>query len=222
MDTARVLREKVQEELEWEPSLDATEIGVAVHEGAVTLTGHVDNYMQKLAAEKAAKRVADVFAVANDLLVRPPGTALRDDTDIAKEVADVLAWHVSVPDTVKAVVRNGWVTLSGNVDWEYQKRAAAKAIRGLRSVRGISNDMTIKQRATSMDVKRKIDEAFERSAQVDAGHVKVSVRDGKVTLTGTVRSWSERMEAEYAAWAAPGVTSVKNELKVSALAYASV
>jgi osmotically-inducible protein OsmY len=114
------------------------------------------------------------------------------------------------------------LTLSGNVDWEYQKRAAARAIRCLRSVRGISNDITIKQRATSMDVKRKIDEAFERIAQVDADHVKVSVHDGKLTLTGTVRSWSERMEAEYAAWAALGVTSVKHELKVSALAYASV
>jgi osmotically-inducible protein OsmY len=221
MDTAGTLRQKVQAELEWEPSLDAEGIGVAVHEGAITLTGHVQNYMQKLAAEKAAKRVADVIAVANDLVVRPTGSMMRDDTDIAREVADVLGWNVGVPEGVKAVVMNGWVTLSGTVEWGFQKRAAEKAIRGLRSVRGISNDIVLKQRPTPTDVKHRIDQAFERSAQVDADHIDVSVRDGRVTLTGTVRSWSERMEAEYAAWAAPGVTSVKNHLKVAALASAA-
>ncbi len=147
---------------------------------------------------------------------------MRDDTAIAREIADVLTWNVSVPDTVKAVVKDGWVTLSGTVDWEYQKRAARKAIRGLRGVRGISDAVAIATRPTPTDVKRRIDDAFERSAQLDADHVQVAVRDGKVTLSGTVRSWSERMEAEYAAWAAPGVTSVKNDLKVAALTYATV
>lgn len=222
MDTAASLRAKVQDELEWEPSLDAAEIGVAVHEGAVTLTGHVQNYMHKLAAEKAAKRVEGAVAVANDLEVRPAGSSARDDTDIAREIADILGWSVNVPDTVKAVVRNGWVTLSGNVDWEYQDRAARKAVRGLRGVRGISDDIAITKRPAPADVRHRIERAFERSAQVDADHVKVAVRDGRVTLTGTVRSWSERKEAEYAAWAAPGVTSVSNDLRVSAHAYLTV
>ena len=221
MKTAEDLRDKVQAELEWESSLDAAQIGVAVSEEAVTLTGHVKSYLQKLAAEKAAKRVHGIVAVANDLLVRPAGSALRDDTDIAEEVADVLTWHVSVPETVKAVVKEGWITLSGEVHWEYQKRAAANAIRGLRGVRGIGNEIVLRPRATATDVKRKIEDAFKRSAQIDADHVHVSVRDGRATLTGTVRSWSERKEAEYAAWAAPGVTSVNDQLKVSALAYAT-
>lgn len=220
MSNPKSLRDMVEAELAWEPSLDAQEIGVAAHDGAVTLTGHVLTYAQKIVAEKAAKRVTGVLAVANDLLVRPAGSALHDDTNIAEQVADVLAWHVSVPESVKAVVKDGWVTLSGTVDSGYQKRAAENAVRGLRGVRGINNDIVLKPRASPAGVKDRIEDAFRRSAQIDAAHVHVSVVDGMATLNGSVRSWSERKEAEYAAEAAPGVTSVRNDLKVSALAYA--
>lgn len=214
MKAAEDLRSDVQAELEWEPSLDGAGIGVAVHDGAVTLTGHVKSFAEKVSAEKAAKRVNGVIAVANDLEVHPTSAFKRDDTDIAGSVSSALRWNVNVPDDVQAVVKDAWVTLSGNVDWEYQRRAAANAVRGLRGVRGVSNDIIIRHRATPGEVKRKIEDAFKRSAQIDADHVKVTVVDGKATLSGSVRSWAERKEAEYAAWAAPGVNRVDNNLMI--------
>jgi osmotically-inducible protein OsmY len=217
MRTLEELRQDVVDELAWDTSLDAPGIGVAVHDSAVTLTGHVRSYAEKRAAEKAAKRVHGVIAVANDLEVRLPGTLQRDDTDIATAVASALKWSAPVPTVVSASVEHGWVMLSGEVDWAYQRRAAENAVRDLAGVRGISNQIQVKPRAVPKDVKNQIQKAFHRSAQIDANHVSVAVSGSKVTLAGTVRSWSERTEAEHAARAAAGVTEVDNKLHVSSM-----
>jgi osmotically-inducible protein OsmY len=213
MKTAEDLRFDVQAELEWEPSLEATGIGVAVHEGAVTLAGHVKTYAEKLAAEKAAKRVQGVIAVANELEVHA-SYSKRDDSDVADEVARALRSSVSVPAAVQGVVTNAWVKLTGEVDWDYQRRAAFNAVRMLPGVRGVSNLITLKPRATSAEVKQKIESAFKRSAQIDADNVSVMVKGSTAFLNGWVHSWSERSEAEHAAWSAPGITSVENRLVV--------
>jgi osmotically-inducible protein OsmY len=214
MKTPQDLKLDVEDELAWDKSFNATAIGVAVSDSAVTLTGHVSSYAEKRAAEKATKRVAGVVAVANDLEVRLPSSWQRDDTDIAKAVATELKWNANVPDSVTATVEKGWVTISGTVDWEFQRRAAEKEVRDLIGVKGITNLIVIKKTPVAADVKDKIYKAFHRSAQVDADHVNVGVVDGRVTLTGNVHSWSERMEAQHAAAAAPGVTSVDNKLHI--------
>jgi osmotically-inducible protein OsmY len=213
MKHAEDVRFDVQAELEWEPSLDAAGIGVAVQDGAVTLTGHVKSYTEKLAAEKAAKRVKGVVAVANDLLVHPAG-ARRDDSDIAKAVTDALRWNMTVPSGIQAVVTQGWVKLAGTVDWDFQRRAAYDTVRPIEGVRGVVNDITLKPRATPSEVKQRIESAFRRSAQIDAEHVTVSLTGSTAILNGNVRSWSERKEAEHAAWSAPGVMRVENNLVV--------
>jgi osmotically-inducible protein OsmY len=218
MRNAQELRQDVLDELAWDTSLDAAAIGVATTADTVTLTGHVRSYAEKHAAEKDVKRVNGVVAVANDLEVRLPDTKRRDDTDIAAAVSSTLRWNVSVPNEVKAVVERGWVTLEGQVDWAFQRRAAERAVRDLHGVRGVTNLIALKPRAAANDVRDQIQKAFHRSAQVDADHVKVTADDGKVVLTGTVRSWSERMEAEYAARAAVGVRDVDNRLTVSSFA----
>jgi osmotically-inducible protein OsmY len=218
MKKSEELRQDVVDELAWDSSLDAPGIGVAVHDGAVTLTGHVRSYAEKRAAEKAAKRVHGVIAVANELEVRLPSSLQKDDTDIAAAAATAIRWSAPVPSTVSATVERGWVTLEGEVEWAYQRRAAENAVRDLAGVRGLSNMITVKARAVPKNVKDQIHRAFHRSAQIDADHVSVAVSGGRVTLTGTVRSWSERMEAEHAARAAAGVTEVDNKLRVSSLA----
>lgn len=209
------LRQDVLDELAWEPSLEEDAIGVSSTDGAVTLTGVVRSFAEKWAAEKAAKRVRGVKAVANQLEVRMPASHERDDTDIAAAVASTLKWNVSVPNTVVGTVEHGWVTLEGEVDWSTQRRAAERAVRELTGVRGVTNLIRLRSRVAPKDVRDQIHKAFLRSAQVDADHVDVSVQDGRVTLSGTVRSWSERMEAEHAARAAVGVQDVDNQLRVS-------
>jgi osmotically-inducible protein OsmY len=177
----------------------------------------VRSYTEKLAAEKAARRVAGVFSVADALEVRLPGSLARDDrddTDIAEAVAATIKWNASVPRTVKAKVEDGLITLDGDVEWEFQRRAAEKVVRGIAGVRGVINRLKVRQRITAENVEQRIHDAFRRSAQIDADHVRVGITGGKVTLTGTVRSWAERMEAQYAAWAAPGVTEVVNNIEV--------
>jgi len=221
MKRAADLKQDILDELTWDPMVDAAAIGVAVSEGAVTLTGHVKSYADKRAAEKAAKRVEGVIALANDIDVQLPGVLKKTDTDIAEAAVAALKWNVNVPKDVKVTVEDGWVTLDGLVDWEYNKRTAERAIRDLVGVRGVTNLIRIKQRPTPGEVRNKIEDAFKRSAQIDAGHINVTAVDGKVTLSGSVHTWSERAEAEHAAWAAPGVTGVLNRLTIESLAPAA-
>lgn len=211
------LRRDVEQELEWEPSIDARRIGVTVADGIVTLTGVVGSYSEKWKAERVVERLAGVKGIANDIVVEP--TAQRSDTDIAKAAVDALKWNVLVPsDRVKVKVDNGWVRLTGEVNWDYQRRAAERAVRDLPGVKGITNLIAVVPSVAPEQVKKKIEEALTREALLDAKGIEVDVSGSRVTLRGTVRSWAERREAEMAAWAAPGVSEVRNEISVRAAA----
>jgi osmotically-inducible protein OsmY len=215
MKTDVELQRDVVDELEWEPGIDAAQIGVAVKHGVVTLSGHVASLPQKLTAERLAKRISGVRAVADELLVRLEGIEDRTDTDIAAAAIQALEWDALVPkDRIQVTVRAGHITLDGNVDWHFQREAAANAVCTLLGVTGVSNLITIKKRAKSGEVKSKIEAAFRRSADVDAGRINIEVHDGTVVLTGKVPTLKEREEAERATWSAPGVTNVQNQLVV--------
>lgn len=209
------LQRDVMNELTWEPSINAENIGVAAKDGVVTLNGSVDSFAEKWAAERATKRVAGVKAFAENIEVRLPSYSRRTDADIAHTVANVLEWNVDVPhEQIKVMVQDGWVTLSGEVEWLYEKNAAYDAVRSLTGVRAVTNQIVVKPPMVSSEVKAKIEEAFQRNARLDAQKIKVQTRNGQVVLTGTVRSWAEREEAERAACAAPSVCEVLNELAV--------
>ena len=214
--TDRELQKHVQNALDWEPSVDAADIGVSVDNGVVTLRGEVKTYSEKATAERVALGVYSVRAVANDLNVRLAQGHQRTDTDIAQAVISALRWNTTVPDEkISVSVGDGWVTLKGTVDWEYQRLAAANAVRDLAGVRGVTNTIAIKPRVSAIDVKSKIEDALKRSAEVDARRVNVIVSDGTVTLSGNVHSWFERDEARRAAWAAPGGKGVEDRMTVA-------
>ncbi|HUL10663.1 MAG TPA: BON domain-containing protein [Methylococcaceae bacterium] len=217
------VQRSVQEELKWEPGVtNASKIGVAVKDGIVTLTGTVNSHFEKWAAERAAKRVFGVNALAVELEVKLPVFAKRTDTDIAKAAENALNWDATLPnDCVKVMVENGWVTLEGNVDWQYQRSSAEDDVRYLTGIRGVSNKIVLKPTVAPGEIKSKIEAAFKRSAILDAQHIKVKADGSKVTLSGSVSSWTEREEAEDAAWAAPGVTEVKNSITINYAAAAT-
>jgi osmotically-inducible protein OsmY len=211
------LKHDVEAELEWDPEVDARKIGVAATGGVVTLTGHVSSYAERWSAEKIAKRIHGVQGVANDIEVRLASDDHVDDDDIVQSALTALRWNFTVPkDRIRVMVTKGFLTLEGNVDWQYQKRAAEDAIRYQRGVRGISNQVVVKPHVYSGDVKAKIEAALKRSAEVDSKQVIVETSDGSVTLRGKVRSWAEHDDALIAAWAAPGVMKVVDHLSISA------
>ncbi len=210
------IKRDVEAELSTSPDIDASDIAVAVKNGVVTLSGYVRSYSQKWEAERSAKRVSGVVGVANDIEVRLPIFNQRPDPEIARDaVAAILAQLPYSADHIRVVVREGWVTIEGSVEWNYQRERAEAAVRRLRGVKGVTNLISLQPRLPPVEIKRKIEEAFRRSAEVDAARITVASDGGTVTLSGTVRSWAERQEAERTAWATPGVVKVENHIVVS-------
>jgi len=212
--TDQEIQKDVIAELRWEQGVDASEIGVAVKDGVVTLTGKVDTYLKKWRAEEAAHRVSGVTAVANDIEVRTIGE--RTDTDIAAAAVHALKWDASLPaEKVHVTVDKGWVTLKGEVEWQFQKQEAERVVRRLWGVKGVSNLITLKPVASPTDLKKKIEDALVRSAEIDADSITVEVQGTKAILKGKVRTWAEKQEAERTAWLAPGITSVDNQITLA-------
>ena len=211
------IRQRILDELEFEPSVNAAEIGVTVENGVATLSGRVHTLAEKLAADRAARRVYGVKAVAEEIEVRVPTTLVRTDTDIAQYALSVLGWNTEVPkDRIRLKVENGWVTMEGEVPWAFQRETAGRVLRYLPGVKGVTNLVTVKPAVSAQHLKERIVGAFRRSADLDAKAIEVRALGDSVTLTGKVHSWTERREAERMAWSAPGVAHVANDIVVAA------
>jgi osmotically-inducible protein OsmY len=210
------IKRDVEDELRWDPDIDSTDIAVAVSKGVVALTGFVHSYMEKWEAEEAAKHVLGVAGVANDIEVRLPGSDQRSDPEIAREATQQINLHLPLAaEKIKVIVKDGWVTLEGNLEWNYQRERAESTVRWLRGVKGVTNLLKLKPQVSPTEVRKKIEEAFRRNAEIDAKRVTVESSNGAITLKGTVRSWAERQEAERVAWSAPGITKVENRIVVN-------
>jgi len=214
--TDEAIQADILEELKWDTRVQPNEIGVAVKDGIVTLTGWVDSYLKKMAAEEAAHRIRGVKAIVNDIEVRLPGSAERTDADLAKAVLNALKWQAAIPaGTLDVTVSQGWVTLKGEVEFGFQKRLAERAVQRLSGVKGVTNLITVKPRLSPTDLKQQIERALVRNAETDARQITVEVQGSKVILYGTVRSYAEKQAAEDTAWSAPGVTEVENRIVIS-------
>jgi osmotically-inducible protein OsmY len=216
VDSDRQIQRDVLAELSWDARVAPTEIGVSVKNGVVTLTGVVDSYTKRWAAEEAARRVRGVRAVADDIEVRLPSSDQRTDADIAAAALQEIAWDAFLPaDQISVTVSNGWVTLRGEVEWQFQRQAAERHVRSLKGVTAVTNLITVTPRTKPSDLKKKIEDALVRSAQLDAQQIMVDVEGTRAILKGTVRSLAEKKEAERAAWLAPGITAVENRIAIS-------
>lgn len=214
--TDMTLKQTILDALEFEPSIDAASIGVSVDNGVVTLSGHVPTYSEKMKAEDLTIAIRGVKAIAQEIEVRPAGTHLTADDEIARRVLDVLRWSTALPaEAVKVKVQGGWLTLAGSVEWNFQREAAARAVREMSGVKGVTNNIVITPKATPADLRERIEKALKRQAELDMNNIRVSVVDGAVTLEGKVHSLSERRVAEQAVWAAPGIREVRDRLSVA-------
>ena len=210
------IRRDVEGELRWDPDIDATDIAVTVNNGVVTLAGFVRSFMQKYQTEADAKRVAGVVAVANDIEIRLPGVDERPDPEIARDAIQRIKSELPFArDEIRVVVKSGWVTLEGEVEWNYQRGRAEAAVRRVRGLKGVTNSIEVKPHVAPSEIRRKIEDALRRAAEIDAGRITVETVGSEVILRGTVRSWAERQEAERAAWWAPGVSKVDNRIIIS-------
>ena len=210
------IRRDVEGELRWDPDIDATDIAVTVNNGVVTLAGFVRSFMQKYQAEADAKRVAGVVAVANDIEIRLPGVGERPDPEIARDAIQRIKSELPFAwDKIRVVVKSGWVTLEGEVEWNYQRGRAEAAVRRVRGLKGVTNSIEVKPHVAPSEIRRKIEDALRRAAEIDASRITVETVGSEVILRGTVRSWAERQEAERAAWSAPGVARVDNRIIIS-------
>lgn len=216
IETDGQLQHDVMDELEWDPKVDHADIGVTVHDGVVTLSGYVKNYPEKMAAEKAARRVAGVKAIAEEIQVRFKFDPKTADHEIAKRIIDIYSWNVSIPhEKISVKVEKGWVTLSGTVDYFYQSDEARKSAARVTGVTGVSNLIEVRKLPVASDIKDRIVAAFKRQADLDSASITVLTEGNTVRLGGKVRAWSERGAAERAAWAAPGVTKVVDNIIVA-------